>query len=458
MNKPTIIYLLLLFSFFTSSLGDECSDFDDAKSFACRSVILEASGKSCVYINDECKEQIAECDLYTGTEASECEAIIPHSDPYRTKCVFKDQKCQSEEKTSCSDYKSGQTESFCNRIPQSDGASCHLENNECKSYYAYCEANGAQNKETCESIKLKNPYKYCSFSTEKGCETKQKEGITCSSFESGQDLKYCEGIELENGKHCVFYNNKCTEYFEDCNDASENECNSNIPEERNRYKCLYKEGKCTQVQKTCSDYDKNSYDYCENIKLDDEKKECRIINGQCAEADKRTKCSDYQKGEDYDYCEDIILSDDKKYCVLTNNECKESYRYCSDYTGTDAEVCNSIITQNSGMCVYDNGCKDKTMKCSEYTSILDIEEGLPCTIIHPSNILKKCTYSNHNCNEEDKYCTDFTSYATKEICEKAPTSSKKKKCVLSDDNRSCVEKDGAYFIKAFSSLLFLLLL
>ena len=110
------------------------------------------------------------------------------------------------------------------------------------------------------------------------------------------------------------------------------------------------------------------------------------------------------------------------------------------------------------MCVYDNGCKDKTMKCSEYTSILDIDEGQSCVSIYPSNVMKKCTYSNHNCNEEDKYCTDFTSYATKEICEKAPTSSKKKKCVLSDDNRSCVEKDGAYFIKAFSSLLFLLLL
>ena len=70
MNKPTIIYLLLLFSFFTSSLGEECSDYKNYKSDACSSVILEASGKSCVYLNDECKEQIAECDLYTGDKAS----------------------------------------------------------------------------------------------------------------------------------------------------------------------------------------------------------------------------------------------------------------------------------------------------------------------------------------------------------------------------------------------------
>ena len=81
----------------------------------------------------------------------------------------------------------------------------------------------------------------------------------------------------------------------------------------------------------------------------------------------KTKCSDYKQGEDIDSCDEIRLSDDKKHCVFTNNECKESYKQCGDYTGKDALVCNSIITENSGKWVYDNGCKDKTMQCSEYT-------------------------------------------------------------------------------------------
>ena len=499
MNKSA--YLLLLSISLISVLGDDgCSYYSVEKFNTCSKIRLADSSKSCVYLNNECKEQLADCSLYAGSVAAECESIIPWS-PYSYKCVFKNNKCESEPINSCSDYKSGLPEEFCNYISPSNGGSCHLVSNECKLYYPECSDYKGNEKNVCESIELENPYKICSY-TGNECVEKTKTGVTCKSFEAGQDEDYCYEIELENGKkYCGFYDNKCTEYFKKCSDydgTNEKECNSNIPENYYEYKCVYKDGKCTEQKKSsCSDYKEGEdEDYCEDITLSDENKGCKLVDGQCKEViqacdsykgkdqkecesitpknyysykcvfkgekcqQEQKTCSDYKKGEDSYYCTGIHLSDyNNKHCTFENDECKESYRECSYYTGNDESKCKSIITQNGGRCVFEgNTCKDKVTTCSGFTSLLDEDNGQSCEKISPSDVFKKCVYSNYNCKEEDKYCTEFTSDATKEICEKAPTSSNKKKCVLSDDKKSCVEKNGANIIKAFSSLLFLLLL
>ena len=501
MNKSIIISLLLLFTSFNSILGDDCSSrYDEEKFNACKNVKLASSDKGCVYLNDECKEQIQSCDLYKGSVASECEAIIPLNYPYNTKCVFKNNQCQEEPITSCSDFKSGLPKEFCNNIYLSDGVACHFVDNECKSYYEECSDYRGSDKNICESIELENPFRTCTYTTN-GCEEKQKPGITCDSYKSGEDADYCYSIELSNSKkYCEFYDNKCTEYFKKCSDydgTNEKECNANIPENYDEYKCVYKEGKCTEQQKTCADYKEgeDSY-YCEDIYLTDYKKECQLINGQCTEVtipacedykgsnknecesialryhfnkcvysdgeckeEPKTSCSEFTKGDDKYYCNNIQLNDGYKYCAFTNNECKESYKDCSYYSGTNASECTSIIPESGGKCIFENNsCQEKAMTCSEFTSILALDGGYSCESIYPSNDWKKCVYSDYSCKEEDKYCLEFISDATKEICEKAPTSSKKKKCVLADDKISCTEKDDAYIIKAFSSLLFLCLL
>ena len=465
MNKPTIIYLLLLFSFFTSSLGEECSEYNELKPLVCGSVKLEDTDKSCVYINNECKELPNQCSEYTGSVAAECQSIKLNTwNPFKA-CIFENNSCQLKEFTKCTDYKAGLPEEFCENINPSDGTRCKLVNNECKSYYYSCNSYQGEDKNTCESIELQNPFRQCSYS--EGCQEKQKSGITCDSYKSGMETYYCTNIELEDTKkYCAFYDNKCSEYYKDCTDAKEDVCNSTIPYDKNQYKCFYddKDKKCTKVQKTCSDYKEGEgYYSCKNIILDDSNKECRVIDGQCKEVVKTQKasCSDYKKGLDEEFCTKITLEDENKHCVFTNNECKEYYRECSSIS--DQSVCISITLENGEKCVFENNaCKEKPIempkKCSEYTKLLDADQGQFCVNLIPSNVMKKCAYSDYNCSEEDKLCTEFTSGATKEICEKAPTSSNKKKCVLSDDTKSCVEKDGAYFIKAFSSLLFLLLL
>lgn len=147
MNKP-VIYLLLLISSFSFILGDDyCSNFDNFKSEACQSVQLADSSKICVYVNNQCKEQLADCNLYTGSDQSECEAIIPKFS--YSKCVFKNNQCQSEEKTSCSDYKSGLPSSYCDNIQISNGGQCHLVNNECKERYYDCTQYTGNDQKTC---------------------------------------------------------------------------------------------------------------------------------------------------------------------------------------------------------------------------------------------------------------------------------------------------------------------
>ena len=50
----------------------------------------------------------SECSLYTGSDKDKCESIIPKTDTYANKCVYKEGSCISEPKNSCDDYKLGQ--------------------------------------------------------------------------------------------------------------------------------------------------------------------------------------------------------------------------------------------------------------------------------------------------------------------------------------------------------------
>ena len=87
-----------------------------------------------------------------------------------------------------------------------------LVNSECKPHYYNCSDYEGQDKNICESIELENPFKYCLYTEGKGCEEKDKTGLTCNSY-TGSVSYYCEQIELEDGKkNCAFYGNKCSEY------------------------------------------------------------------------------------------------------------------------------------------------------------------------------------------------------------------------------------------------------
>ena len=202
MNKLTIIYLLLLFAFFTSSLGEECSDFNKFKSEMCCSVELDDPDKSCVFVNDKCKALPNDCSEYTGSDASECESIVPQTTSEI--CYFENNSCKSKPVSSCLAYKAGLPREICENIITSEGLKCELVNNECKPSYSDCSDYKGQDKNTCESIELEDFFKYCLYTEGKGCEEKDKTGLTCNSY-TGHNSYYCEKIELEDEKRIVFF-------------------------------------------------------------------------------------------------------------------------------------------------------------------------------------------------------------------------------------------------------------
>ena len=335
--KNIIIYLLLFLSSFYSILGEEgCTQYLATKFDACRNVHLSSSGKSCVYINDECKEQIADCGLYKGTKASECEAIIPKDDPYSTKCVFKNNKCQPEQITSCEEFSPLLPKHLCNKARLPNGRICELVNNECKeyNYYSSCADYHGSDKKTCESIRLYDPYKYCSY-TGQGCEKKIiTEKLTCSSYNPDDDYDYCEKIILEDSKkHCKIndiFKGNCNEYYKKCSDYEGNDesvCNSNIPEEYDKYKCVFKNGRCTEEKKICSDYKLGleNIERCEFIHpTEDDSKACEFIDNQCVEIDMpycelydgdENKCKSIEPVYDHSY-------DYSYHCVYKDGMCE----------------------------------------------------------------------------------------------------------------------------------------
>ena len=71
MQKTTITHLFFILTFFGSFWGDdECSDYQKIKFAFFMATKDEAPDKWCVFLNDECKEQYVDCELYKGKNAS----------------------------------------------------------------------------------------------------------------------------------------------------------------------------------------------------------------------------------------------------------------------------------------------------------------------------------------------------------------------------------------------------
>ena len=479
MIKQNLLLLIILLQCLNNNIEskDQCYQFDEYKYRLCSYIKLTDENKHCAFINNECKEQPRECSLYTGSIAEECESIIPASNPYNKKCVYRE-GCQEESKT-CSDYKIGQPRDFCYAI-HSEDYRCVLINGNCvkKSKYYSCSDYTGDDSSICESIYLYNPYKVCKIKNGKCTEEVAKTGLSCNDYKEGQDSDYCTKIILDDDKkYCDLVGFECKEFYKECSSLEGNnqeECELNKPEDKS-YKCIYNNGKCQQEHKECSEGKDN--DSCEDIKPIDENKSCFFTGNQCKEVyndcsigneatcssiipddykkciyeggqctEVYRECKEYEKGKNiFDFCEDNGLGSSTKYCLFYNNECQEHYIKCSDYTGGDKNVCESIITEDYYKCELDNSgnCKEVQYQCSDLPKLLDNLSSEKCEYITLSNLKKKCLYSSsdYKCNEEDKKCLDYTQYATNEICSNAKTSGSGKKCVLDESKDKCIEKD-----------------
>ena len=375
---------------------------------------------------------------------------------------------------------------YCTNIkPKNDKKYCAYTNRGCEEHYSECENYEGNDKNECESIIVKNniitnPHiTKCVLENGK-CKSKQK---VCSDYKPGQNLDFCENIELtDNEKHCAFINNECKEKYKECElykGGIKSECESNIPKyDVFTKKCVFneKDNTCLTQSKICSDYD---FESCGKYDLPDRTKKCAWLNNQCVtrfvecsyykgtnpeecetiipmtdpyetkcvytdgicKSEKKTSCSDYKEGQEFSHCFLITLSDEKKYCTLNeNNECVEQYKECSDIKGSDKTICESNISYDLRKCSYDNGVCDVLKEgCSFYKQYLERDE---CEKNNEFQTYKKCLFSNYQCIEKNKQCLEITNSATNEICENAPTSSNDKKCILNQNKCIEINKDS----------------
>ena len=128
----------------------------------CLNIKLSDSKKMCVFINNQCKEQYASCELYQTNEdtidQSGCESIVFPLE----KCVYTapdtdGQKgtCTTRKRYSC-EFKTELLNQFCSSIILTDKSKyCSFSNNVCSENTKYClNVTEGATDEICNSLKV----------------------------------------------------------------------------------------------------------------------------------------------------------------------------------------------------------------------------------------------------------------------------------------------------------------
>lgn len=239
---------------------DTCSNKPSL--YGCQNIILNDTNKYCLGEDYQCNEYFRECEYYKGTDKDECEKNIPlegsngifNSDKYKRKCVFRNNKCITVPRESCSEFKKGEEEKYCkNIVPLDELKYCKLVNQECKEFYKDCY-NIKDKYECISNIPLRNigckftPYFHYCLSLDSG-------NMNCSLFQEFINPQKCESIIPSNFlKKCVFSGNNCYEKDKKCLDFKKNvtkEICENAPTSMEQNKCIINEEKdeCIEVDR-----------------------------------------------------------------------------------------------------------------------------------------------------------------------------------------------------------------
>lgn len=391
------------------------------------------NNKMCFFNGTICEEIYITCTGYNiidenKRKADICNSIIPRDISNKEiilekkKCSFNsDQKLCEEKDKECNDI----DEKSCNNFrPLSIGNNrkCIFKNNECIEEYMNCESYPNIPQVMCESITplyISDNHIYrCSF---KGniC---QKEKIMCEDYK-GNDKEYCESLSVNldnpNEEKCAIRDNKCVKQFMKCefyNGNNKTECESIVVDDQYSRCFFEKDKECIQKKKLCSEY------------LGENKYECSQYGPS------------YKEG-------DIEL----KECVIENGKCIEkykepTYKYCSDYRGTDETICVSIqphkigdedIPDYTSRCIFESEfCKRVSIDCSEAK---DSEE---CFSIIPDDDKKRCVFKNDVCVEQYRSCSVYNNENTidKTVCESILIEGNNEN--KNDHKQKCVFKEG----------------
>ena len=465
----------------------------------------------CIELDGKCIELPKACGSYEGNVQKECEKITELLEDDTKKCVYEKDKCKEQNKNQCSEFKKSDT---CQSFTAPEHKKCVFVNSKCEEVYKSCEElnsdSSISNKESvCQSILLYTTTsgntiidysKECEYSTTAdSSDTKichSKNIAKCEDYDY-TSKEFCKNIELtDDKKNCAMINGKCTEQPNGCvnsPDGDKKTCESIVLDNENEKCVMENDNKCQPSIKYCSEYKENIESECKKyVPLDKANKVCSIYNGNCIEQFKY--CSDY-RGDDHTYCESIvpysegnidvtskcvydssvgcmkqlksckdasdfdeceaisekISEDSTKKCSYFAGKCQEDYKTCSDYKveegNVDTNTCINIKYTGSDFGYIK--CEVKTGKCEPKveTACSDFQPDFiseKCEEIIPEEIQFRCVYSNGNCSQQKKLCSEISSaqVISENICSEGTVSdSSKKSCVLTSDKKGCEEVD-----------------
>ena len=420
----------------SSIIEKECGDYTGNSKKICESIVLlPTSREYCILDKDSiCKEKPLECSQ--AIDKIECLNIAKATDDNK-RCAYKSDKCV-EEYIRCEDFidntqssTSSSGSSTCKGIKLYNGMICEQDSatGRCRSIYKYCSQ--ADNEDECQLISktgVSNPerkicfwgnysensttsspgckeiYKYCSDyrgNNEHFCEQIKPYNDAGDEVEIKYKCKYehgigCQRIPVEctdaknriecnlfsnfikdnTSKHCVYYDNKCQEYYRKC-ELVENvisNCTTNIIEGYLKNVCEIKDDKCVR-KKDCrafidpSDTNADKYykEICQSIhpKCSYSNSKCKYIERSCNETIFYPEFSKFNTDDEQKKlaCENITASERYKKCVLKNDKsgCIEVYRelsYSSSYysnsnppDSTPQESSSKFITKRTHLII-----------------------------------------------------------------------------------------------------------
>ena len=452
----------------------------------------EKTKKKCIYDGGICKEVLKECESYTSVHSEDdCNNYMPlkvvgtnkYDYDYEKICTYiSDSGICNPRKRKCLEYSSELDEilsdNFCKNLDTSETyyrCTYNEETNRCKEEYRSCDAYINNKVETdrsnCEDIVLEDKTKTCVYNQKDDTCTEIVKYSTCGEYKE-KDKKICESIlSSENNQYCILdKDSECIEKPINCTEALDDEemCLKIAKSTDSNKRCAFGYTSASPLIKMCyeeyircEDYIGNSQSECEKINLYDGKKcewetntgagttlkICRSTFKTCSNAKTKEECKLIARTG--------VTDPDRKVCDWDGSSCFENYKYCSDYRGTDPNVCKKIKPYDESgdnvdigfKCFIDNdenvGCEKVPVECGDaghsrslcesYSQYIKDNDKKFCVYDDNSNSCKsyyrKCEYIKHS--------EEVTSSCTNNIIEGYIIGA----CELDDTGTKCVTKN-----------------
>ena len=463
----------------------------------------------CIYKGSSCQSEYSKCeDRPYVTNEVDCENFMPLNNlnndyDYSKKCVYNPDaviptgetryKCKAVTRK-CTEYKDRSTdlitgvrvpndllnEEFCSGLEVTDNRyqrcaynkdiGCYEEFTTCENYTNY----KIESDRSCEAIVLQNPNQKCVYDKkEDTCKTIEKYS-TCDDYD-GKDKKTCESIlSSETHQYCILdKDTKCIEKPINCSEAyDKDDCLHIAKASDSNKRCAYKGTKCVEEYIRCEDYSDDASPTqtdCENIKLYDGKTCKSVATGTTGTTSNYICTSLFKTCEDTDIdteeeCKLIaktgVTDPERRVCswngTHSSGNCITNYKYCSDYRGTDEDICTIIkpydeLGNNIDFgykCVDDtSGCQKTPAECSDAGSNPILCEAYSEYIKDKDK--KYCFFNGLDCKAHYKKCEDFEDHDDMSCSDNVIQGFTTNVCGL--DGGKCVQKsDCSYFSTVYN--------